>query len=205
MRRLLGVFFTVGLAALFGGSAHAASVTINDISDDFSFSYSYSTGSTHHDTVTIHVSGGNFLVEFILQPLTGDFKSLKLDIEDRVSNTSVLDNGKAFTTTLLSGETYDVTASAKRLGTSGTITYLLVINTLLGGLPDVDDCEDVPVLVRELTVGHAPIPGAVLLFASGLAFLGFAGRKTLAGDKSASLDRAIPSPIDRTPSNQSNS
>lgn len=177
MRGLVGVVLGICLIVFGSKAASAATVTINDISDDFVFPYSYSSYGGHEDTVTVHVSGGNFIVEFILKPISGDFRALKLDVEDRISHENVLPTGKSFTTTLFSSDwNYDVSVFSRRRGGSGTITYQLVINTLEGGVADLDECEDVPVEVRTLSVGHMPIPGAGVLFASGVAVLGMASR-----------------------------
>ena len=169
MRRVFGAVCGVGLAVLLVGAAHAASVTINDVSDDFTIPFSYDSSGSHHDTIAIHVSGGNFLVQFILSPVSGSFRRLTIGIENLVHAESALPGGVSFEETLRSsGGTYFVKLNSRSQGSGDAIGYSLVINTLsrVQTLASVaDDCD--PVDPPEV-----PLPAGGLLFGSGLALLG---------------------------------
>ena len=175
IRRVFGAVCGVGLAVFLSGAAQAASVTINDVSDDFTLPFSYDSSGLHHDTVAVHVVGGDFYIRFTLVPVSGAFRRLNIGIEHYVSPENALPSGHTIEGTGYSSiGTYFVGINSRRWGPTGTITYNLLINTVFQLQPSThgaDGCD--PVDPPTLT----PIPAGAVLFGSGLAFLGLFGRK----------------------------
>ncbi len=63
----------------------ATSITINDVSDDYTIPFSYSTSGNHYDEVAFNVSGGNFYVQLTLVPVSGDFRRLSIALAGYVA------------------------------------------------------------------------------------------------------------------------
>ena len=176
MRRVLDVVLGIVLSLFALNTAHAASITINDVSDGFTIPFSYSTSGNHYDEVAFNVSGGNFYIELTLVPVSGDFRRLSIALAEYVAPESALPGGHTIEGTVYGYVgNYVVELYSKRLGDVGTITYNLLINTVrqVGGpslLTTADDCD--PPLPS-----HMPIPAGAVLFGSGLALLGYVGRR----------------------------
>lgn len=94
----------------------------NDVSDDFSIPFSCDSPGNHHDTIAVHVSGGNFLVQFVLSPTSGSFRRLTIGIEDIVHTENALPGGTSFEETLRSsGGTYFLKLSSRSRGRDNAI------------------------------------------------------------------------------------
>ncbi len=160
MRRFVLWAFGCAVAVFISGQANAAPITISAVTDDFSVPFSYTNSGNHDDTVALTVTGGTYLVQFTLTPVSGAFRDLTLGLDGIKAPVSALPTGYSFAETLSPLSLYSVLVHAKRNGGGAAIQYSLDVKAL-----SVDP-------------GLVPIPAGIILFVSGLGFLLMVGRKT---------------------------